>query len=177
MAIVGYHHGDDGDLSLDSQMESALLERQKLRLFAVAPGTLGEHVYTLLLIPNLGGGTAHGLPGILGVLAIDEDAAAQPHEPAQKGNILERGLGGDAAPFREDGPEHENVEFGLVVSDEDGGADGVEIVLGVFDREADTGAELHKQLEAAADCPLRHTAIPDEGENNRRSDTENGRSN
>lgn len=154
MAIVGHHHRDDRDLSLNSQMESTLLERQKLRLFAVAPRTLGEHVYTLLLIPNFVGGTTHGLPGILGVLAIDKDAAAQPHEPAQEGNILERRLGSDAAPLGEDRPEHENVELGLVVSDEDGGADGVEVILWVFDREADAGAELHKQLEAAANCPL-----------------------
>ena len=50
-----------------------------------------------------------------GIGAIDEDGAAERHEPAEKGNEAEGAFGGHAAVRGEDGSEEEDVEFGLVV--------------------------------------------------------------
>lgn len=78
-------------------MESSLLERQQRRLFGVASRSFGEHVDALLLVLDLAGSTLHSFASVLRVLAIDEDGAAEGHEPAEERHALESRLGGHTA--------------------------------------------------------------------------------
>lgn len=162
MRVVGNHDRDNGHTGLNGKVESTLFEGQEDRVLGVAAGSLGEHVYTLLARSDLFGSAAHGLPGVLGVLAVNEDGSTQGHEPAQKRPVLERLLGGDAAVLGEHAAEHEDVEFGLVVTDEDGGSDFFEVVLGIADFEGDASGGGHDILEGARRGPLRNLLHADE---------------
>lgn len=164
MAIVGNHDGDDWHLGLDSEVEGALLEGQQHGILGVAAGALREHVDTLAAVADLVGGAAHLLAGVLAVGAVEEDGAAQGHEPAEEGDALERGLGRHAAVLGEHAAKHEHVELGLVVGDENGGADLFEVALGVLDFKGHAGGQAHEELEAAGDGPLRELAIADSAE-------------
>lgn len=73
-------------------------------------------------------------------------------------------LGKDAA-------EHEHVQLGLVVSDEDGGASLVEVALRIDDLEGDTGRGGHEELEAACGGPLRTSTLAEEAHYNSRDET------
>ncbi len=73
---------------------------------------------------HFGRGAREGLTGGLAVGAVDEDGAGEGHEPAQDRNALEGGFGGDGAVRGEDVGEEEDVEFGLVVADDDARAGG-----------------------------------------------------
>lgn len=164
MAVVCDNAGDYGDTGLDGQVEGALLEGEQHGLLGVAAGALGEHVDALALGLDLVGGALHGLAGVLCVLAVDEDGAAQGHEPAEEGRLLERGLCRDAAVLGEHGAQHEDVELGLVVPDEDGRARGAEDVARVLDDELDARGQEHGVLEAPAGGPLGDALPADEGE-------------
>lgn len=164
MAVVGDDDGHNGDARLHREVESALLEGQQHRLLGVAPRALGEHVDALAAGLDLVGGAVHGRARALAVLAIDEDCAAQAHEPAQERHALELGLCRDAAVLGEDGAQHEHVELGLVVADEDGGAGRAEDVVGVVDDKLDARGVAHGEVEGAAAGPLRDLALADEGE-------------
>ncbi len=172
VAVVGGDDGHDGDLGLDGEVEGALLEGQQGGLLGVAAGALGEHVDALALGADLVGGAAHGLAGVLAVGAVEEDAAAEGHEPAEEGRLLERGLGGDAAVLGEHAAEHQHVELGLVVADEDGWADGVEVVVGVLNVEGDARGQAHGVLEAAGRGPLRELVEAEEAEDDGGDDAE-----
>lgn len=174
MAVICNHNGDDGDTSLDRKMKGSLLEGQQYGILGVTPCALGEHPDTLLLRANLVCGAAHGLPGILAILAVDEDAPAQAHEPAEEGHLLERALGGDAAVLGEHGAEHEDIELGLVVPDEDGRARGAEDVRRVVNLEVDARGEAHEVVEGAAGGPLGDALVTEEGEDDGGEDAEDG---
>lgn len=154
MAIVGDNNRHNGDLGLDGEMESALLEREQNRVLGVAPRALGKHVDALALFLNLVGGTGHRCASVLAVLAVNEDGCAEAHEPAQEGRLAQGGLGGHAAVLGEDTAEHEHVELGLVVADENGGAGRLEDALRVDGVEGDTRGEEHEVFEAATRRPL-----------------------
>ena len=164
MAVVGNDNGDNGHAGLDSKVKSSLLEGQQHGILSVAPRALGEHVHALPLGADLIRGAAHGLPGVLAVLAVDEDAPAQGHEPAQKGDLLERPLGRDAAVLGEHGAQHEDVELGLVVADEDGRARGAQDVLGVLDVEDDARGPAHGEVESSRGGPLGDLLVAEERE-------------
>ena len=174
MAIVGNDNGHNGDLSLDSQVERALLEGQQLRFLGVAPGSLGEHVDALLLLLDLVGGAGHSGARVGPASAVDEDGAREGHEPAEEGSLLERALGRHGAVLGEHGAEHKHVELGLVVADEDGGTGLAEDVLGILDLEADAGRQGHDVLEGAADGPLGALAVAEPREDDRGEDTDTG---
>jgi hypothetical protein len=65
MAVVGDNDRHNRNTSLNSEVESALLERQQDRILCVAAGTLGKDVHTLTLGADLVGGTLHSLAGVL----------------------------------------------------------------------------------------------------------------
>lgn len=174
MAVVGDNDGHDGHARLYGQVESALFEGQQHRLLCVASCALGEHVDALALSLDLVGRAVHGRASALAVLAIDEDGAAEAHEPSQKGHALQLSLCRDTAVFGENGAQHEDVQLGLVVSNEDCGAGRAEDVVRVFDDELDTGAVAHGKVKGAGACPLRNLALADEGEHNGGDDTVEG---
>lgn len=164
MAVVGHDDGDNGDAGLHGQVEGALLVGQQRGLLGVAAGALGEHVDALALGLDLGGGAVHGGAGVFAVLAVDEDCAAEAHEPAEEGHLLELGLCRDAAVLGEDGAQHEHVELGLVVADEDGGPGGVEDVVRVVNDELDARGQLHGVVEGSRDGPLRNLLLAQDGQ-------------
>lgn len=163
MRIVLSHHRNNIHTGLDRQMERALLERQQLRFLRVTPRSLGEDEHALLLGLHLPRRTVERLDSRLTVRAIDEHGAGQRHEPPQEGHPLQRLLRRDAAVRREDGAQHQHVQLGLVVPDEDGGA-GAQVLLALDDLELHAGRVPHHPLEAARRGPLRHAAVPGEAE-------------
>lgn len=174
MAVVGDDNRNDGDASLNGEMESALLERQKDGILGVASGAFGEHVDALALGLDFLGGALHGGASILGVCAVDEDGAAEGHEPAEEGHMLKLCLCCDGAVFGEHGAEHQDVEFGLVVSNEDCGARGAEDIVLVLDDKVDAGGEAHDDVERASGGPLGNLALATEGEDNGSKDAIDG---
>lgn len=174
VAVVCDDDGHNGHAGLHGEVEGALLEGQQHGVLGVAARALGEHVDALLPGLDLLGGAGHGLPGVLGVLAVDEDGAAEAHEPAEEGDVLEVRLGGDAAPLGEHGAEHEDVKLGLVVADEDGGPGGGEDLVRVLDLEDDARGQAHDVVEGASGCPLRDALLADEGEEDGGEDAEDG---
>lgn len=166
MRIVLRHNRHDGHAGLDSEMKSALLERQQHRIIGVTPRALGENEHTLAVDSHLFHGAIERFHGSLAVGPVDEDRPRERHEPAQEGNIPQGLLRGHAAIWRENGAEHEHVQFGLVVADEDGGTGG-EMFLTLDDIEGHAGGEAHHPLEAAGGGPLRDTAVAGESEDDR----------
>lgn len=164
MAIVCSNDRDDGHAGLNSQMECALLEGQQDGILCVASGALREHVHALLPLTDLVGRARHGFPRVLCVLAVDEDGATEGHEPAQDGSLLEGGLGGDAAVLGEHGAQHENIELGLVVADEDGRARVAKNVLRVVELEGHSGGECHEVVEGSGGGPLRDARVADDAQ-------------
>ena len=171
MAVVCDNARDDGNTGFDSKVESALLERQQHRLLGVASSTLREHVYTLSLGLDLARSTLHGLASILAVLAIDKDGAAQGHELAEEGHLLERSLGGNTAVLGEHSSQHENIELSLVVADKDSRARGSEDIVRILNDELNTGGVKHEVVKGATDSPLRDALLADEGEEDGGKDT------
>ena len=131
-------------------MEGAFLEGKQVGLGRVAPGSLGEHIDTLLVKLDLGRGTGHGLSGVAGVLAVDEDSAREAHEPSEKWYIHQGALGRDGAVLGEDGTEHQGVELGLVVANDDGRPDRVEVAVGVLDGKENASKEQHDPFQGTA---------------------------
>lgn len=164
MAVVGDNNRHNGNARLHSKVESTLLEGQQHRLLGVTAGALREHVDALAARLDLVGGAGHGRASVLAVLAVDEDGTAQAHEPAQERHALQLGLCGDAAVLGEDGAQHEHVQLGLVVADEDGGAGRAEDVFRVFNHELDARGVAHGVVKGTGDGPLRNLALADEGE-------------
>lgn len=82
MAIIRHHNRHNRHARLDSQMKSTLFKRQQHGILGITPRPLGEHVHALLPALDLLCRTGHGVPRVLGVLAVDEDGAAEAHEPA-----------------------------------------------------------------------------------------------
>ena len=89
----------------------------------------------------------------LGIGPIDEHSAGKGHEPAEKGHEAEGAFGRDAAVGRENGAEEEDVEFGLVVPDQDAGSC-AEVLASGDDFEADARGPEHGVVEGAGDGPL-----------------------
>lgn len=166
VAVVGDNDGNNGNASLDSEVEGALLKRQQDGILGIASSAFGEHVDALFLGLDLLGGALHGGAGILGVCAVNEDGAAERHEPAEEGDMLELSLCRDGAVLGEHGAEHQDIELGLVVSNEDGGAGGAEDVVGVLDDKVDAGSEAHDDVECASRGPLGNLALAADGEDN-----------
>lgn len=164
IAVVGHDDGDNGHAGLDGEVEGALLEREQRGIFRVAPGSLGEHVDALSLGLNLLRSALHGIARILAILAIQKDGPAQRHEPSQERRLLQRRLGRDAAILGEDGAEHEHIQLGLVVANEDGGPRGAENILGILHVKGDADGEAHEVVKGAPGGPLRNLLLAGEGE-------------
>lgn len=98
-----------------------------------------------------------------GIGAIDEDGAAERHEPAEKGHEAEGAFGGDAAVGGKDGAEEEDVEFGLVVPYQHAGSRG-QVFLAGDDFEMDARGPGHGVVESAGDDPLADAVFADETE-------------
>lgn len=155
-------------------MESSFLEGQHGGLLGVASRSFGEHVDALLLVLDLASGTLHSFASVLGVLAIDEDGAAEGHEPAEERNALESGLGGYTAVLGEHGTEHEDIKLGLVVANEDSRARTSKDIVGIFDDEVDAGGEAHNIVEGASGSPLGDLSLTDTCENDGGEDSVEG---
>lgn len=124
-------------------MERSLLEPAQLRAAGIAACALGEDEDALSMCQHLIGGAGESLTCAPAVGAVDEDGAGKGHEPAEEGDGLEARFGGDGAVGREDAGEEEDVEFGLVVADDDGGTGGREVVFAGEDAEGDAGGVAH----------------------------------
>lgn len=154
-------------------MKRALLELQQLRPLGITPRALRENKDALPLPAHLARGGLEGGARRSAVRAVDEDGAGEGHEPAEKGQGAQRGLGGDGAVRGEDGGEQEDVELGLVVGDEDGGAGG-EVGGAVEDGEGDAGGEAHGVVEGAGGGVLRDAVVAGEAEGERGEDAVGG---
>lgn len=174
VAVIGDDARHNWHASLNGKMERALLERQQDRVLGVAAGSFREHVDALALHLNLPGGSSHGVPRILGVLAIDKDGTAQAHKPSQEGNLLEIRFGSDAAPLGEQGAEHEDVQLRLVIANEDGRPNGAEYIARVVNLEDNARRQSHGVVERAGGNPLRNTLLANEGEEHGGDDTKDG---
>lgn len=165
MRVVFRNDRNNGHTRLQRQMERALLERQQLRSIRVAARALGEDEDTLAMVAHLIGSTIESLDGRFAVGTINEDGAREGHEPAEEGNMFEGLLGRDAAVRREDVAEHEHIQFGLVVSNEDGGP-GVQVFSAFDNVEAHAGGVAHNPLETARGGPLGDAAVASDTEHN-----------
>lgn len=172
--IILRHHRTDVHPGLDGQMESPLLERQHDRFSRITPRPLGEDEDILSMLLHLPGRTLKGLHGLTPIHAVDEDGAAQAHEPAQEGDASQTLLGRHGAVFGEDSAEEEDVELGLVVADDDHGSLGGEVLLALDDDEADAGGVAHDEVEGAGDGPLGETVFAEQAEGDRGEDAVGG---
>lgn len=156
MAVVGDYNRHDGRTSLHRQMKSALFERQKHGLLCVASRSLGEHENALALRLNSLGGTAHRRPSILAIGAVNEDGAAETHEPAEKGVAAQLTLGGHAAVLREHTAQHQHIELCLVVGNKDSRTRRAQDILGIINLKREARQQRHSVLEGASCGPLRY---------------------
>lgn len=141
-------------------MKRSLLERAQRRLFSITPRALGKNEYILPLASNLLRRALKRLQRIIPVTAIDKHRPAERHVPSQERYQFERGLGRDGAVGREDGAEEQDIEFGLVVPDDDARA-GVQVLLSGHDVEFDTGGQAHAELEGARGPVLGEAVLAD----------------
>lgn len=130
-------------------MKRPLFEIPEFGPASIAAGSLGEDEDALFVRQHFGRGAGESLAGGLAVGAIDEDGAAEGHEPSQKGDAFERGFGGDGTVGWEDAGEEEDVEFGLVVAHDDAGAGIGEVVFAGDDVARYTGCVAHCEGEGA----------------------------
>lgn len=79
MRVVCDHNRDDRNAGLDSEMESALLEREEVGSGEVGARAFGEDPDALLVIANLADGAVECGNGGFAVRTVDEDGAAQSH--------------------------------------------------------------------------------------------------
>lgn len=163
MRVVLNHNRHDRHTSLNSQVESTLLERQQHRLIGVTPRALGENEHALAVSLHLIHGAVKGLHGSLAVCTVNKYSSGKSHEPAQEGDIAQRLLRRDTAVRREDLAQHEHIKLGLVVTNKDS-RPGSEVLLALDDVELDAGGDTHHPLETAGSGPLGDTAIADEAE-------------
>ena len=97
----------------------------------------------------LGGAFKH-LHGGLAVRAIDENGSTQSHELSKKGCEFQGAFGGDGAILGENLPAQSDVEFGLMVCDDDAGSRlseppsglALRFSWGIDDLEADSAEEV-----------------------------------
>lgn len=174
MAIIGNNTRNDGNTSLDCEMEGALFEGQQTWFLGIAASALGKHIDALPLGLYLIGSPLHCLARILAVLTIDEDGATERHEPSKERRLLEGSLGRDAAVLGEHGTQHQNVELGLVISNKDGGSSISENVLRVVDYELYAGGVAHDEPKRASDEPLGDLLLAEEGEGDGGNSAEKG---
>ena len=135
-------------------MEGPLFERQQFRLLGITAGPFRKNEHALTLLAHLRGRTRKGPQRGGAVGAVDEDGAAEGHEPAEEGHALEALLRRDGAVPWEDGGQEEHVQRGLVVADEDGRAR-AQVLLPGEDLERYAGEDGHAVLEGAGGGPLR----------------------
>ena len=163
MRIVLRHDRHNGHTGLDGEMESTFLERKEHRIVGITPGALGENEDTLAMDAHLIHGSVESLHGRLTVSAVDKDSSRKRHKPAQEGHIPQRLLRRHTAVGRENRAQHEHIQFGLVVANEDGRAGGEEL-FALDNVEGDAGGEAHHPFEAASGGPLGDTAVAGEPE-------------
>ena len=152
-------------------MEGALLERQQRRLLRIAPRPLGEDEDGLAVLAHLARGALESLYGLGPVDAVNEDGAAEGHEPAEEGDRAERGLGRHGGVGGKAGAEEEDVELGLVVPNDYDGALGFEelFVRGRHD-EANSGGIAHSEGEGARGGVLGEAVVAEGSEGERGED-------
>ncbi len=104
------------------------------------------------------------MPRICRVGSVNKDSARQGHEPSQEGCAPQGLLGRDGAVFWEDIAEHQHVQLGLVIANEDSRPCFVEIVVRILDFKGDAGCQPHHVFEASRSRPLRDSAIADQAQ-------------
>lgn len=144
-------------------MKRPLLKLQQLRPLRITPRPLGKNKHALPLPTHLPRRPLESRARRSAIRAIDEDGAGEGHEPAEEGHGAEGGLGGDGAVRGEDGGDEQDVELGLVVGDEDGGAGG-EVFAAGEDGEGDAGGQAHGVVEGAGGGVLRDAVVVEQAE-------------
>lgn len=144
-------------------MKCPLLERQQHRRLRITPRPLGKDKHALPLLLHLLRRALKRPQRRRAVRPIDKNGPRQRHEPAQKRRAFQTLLRGDGAVGREDFPEEQHVEGGLVVADEDGGAGG-QVGGAGEDLEVHAGEQSHGVLEGAGGGELRGVLEGEEAE-------------
>lgn len=111
MRVVFRHNRNNRHTSLNRKMERTLLERQQLWLVRIAPRPLSEDKDTLPVAAHFLRGTIERLKSRLPIRAVNKHSPRQRHKPAQDRNASQRLLSRNTAVWREDGTQHEYVEF------------------------------------------------------------------
>lgn len=109
--------GEDGELSLDGEVEGALLEREEVGLVQTGASSLREDPDSRVVFLHVGDSLGGGLDSLLVVLAINEDGIAQLHKDTEKWKVKELLLGHDNAMLGEDTSKDHHVHRRLVVAD------------------------------------------------------------
>ena len=143
---------------LHRQMECPLFKRPQFRAPRIAPRALREDEYALP-------GAVHLLRRILKrldrpslVCSVDKHRPTECHEPAQKGYLFEAGFGRHGAVRRENRAQEQDVEFALVVADDDA-RPCAQIFFALDDFEAHARRSPHGVFEATSDKVLGDTMI------------------
>ena len=144
-------------------MKSPFLKRSHFRSICIAPRAFWEDENALPLLLHLRSRLIKRRMRRGGIGAIDKDGARERHEPAQERNEAQGAFGRDAAVRGEDGPQKEDVEFGLVISDEHAGSR-VEELLPRDDFEIYACRPGHGVLEGSRDGPLADAVLADEAQ-------------
>ena len=144
-------------------MKRPFLERSHFRSICIAPRALGEDEDALSLLPHLRGRLIKRRVRRGGIGAIDKDGSRERHEPAQKRNEAQGAFGRNAAVPGEDGPQEEDVEFGLVIPDDHAGSR-VEVILSRDNVKMDACRPGHGVLKGSRDGPLADAVLADEAQ-------------
>ena len=144
-------------------MKGPLLKRSHFRSICIAPRAFWEDENALPLLLHLRSRLVKRRMRRGGIRAIDKDGARERHKPAQERNEAQGPFGRDAAIRREDRPQEEDVEFRLVVSDEDAGSC-VEEFLPRDDVEMYACHPGHGVLKGSRDGPLADAVFADEAQ-------------
>ena len=145
-------------------MKSPLLERQHHRFTRITPRPLGKDKDILPVVFHLPSRTLKCLHGLTPIHTVDKDRPTQAHEPAQERDTGETLLRGDGAVLGEDPADEEDVQFGLVVADDDHRSLAGQVLLAVDDDEADAGGVAHDEVKGTGGGPLGESVLADEAE-------------
>ena len=113
------------------------------------------------------------LDGTFPIRSVDENGPAERHEPAEKRNGDQTFLGRDAAIFREDGTQHQDIQFGLMIPDQDARSR-IQVLFPLHNLKSDARREGHGEFESARGGPLRDAVFAHEAEDEGGEDAVDG---